>query len=250
VSNLRDEVDALKKKLERDAKESAKANARSWTGRTQHDLTAFHKFAFQFLAACHWIWQKIIRPVSRFFWKPVPWIWHGYRVLWDKAVYYEDEHQNRLFSKTRAGAFLAASAAFAWYLAIPLLILLFDTGLYLATVKRHEVVYLTNSQEILPGENEHSVQGCHSLPCTDEISVYYRIRASNFNELWSVLHGRGLFYPDYVAASVPVSISRYTITSYGFRLKLLMRGFDLYPDLLETECTPLQKLETTEPDGP
>ena len=54
-----------------------------------------------------------------------------------------------------------------------------------------------------------------------------------------MVHGRGLFFPDYVAASVPLSISQCTITSYGLRLKLIMRGVDIYPDLLKTECTPM-----------
>ena len=67
------------------------------------------------------------------------------------------------------------------------------------------------------------------------------IRASNFNEAWSILSGRGLFFPDYVAASVPVAVSRCKITSYGLRVKFLMRGFDIYPDLLQTECSPLNE---------
>jgi hypothetical protein len=93
----------------------------------------------------------------------------------------------------------------------------------------------------------HSVQGCHQLPCTDENSFYFRIRATLFNEIWSLAHGRGLFFPDYVAASVPLSISECRITSYGVRMKIFMRGMDIYPDLLQTECTPLQG--TAEP-GP
>ena len=134
---------------------------------------------------------------------------------------------------------VAASLVFAWFILIPLLGFLFDVGLYLATAKRDEVVYLTNSQEIMPEDNVHSVQGCYELPCTDENSFYFRIRATLFNEVWSVVHGRGLFFPDYVAASVPLSISQCTITSYGVRLKLIMRGADIYPDLLKTECTPM-----------
>jgi hypothetical protein len=239
VSDLQDEVNRLKKKIEERAFEEGKANARSWTGRTQHDLTAIHKFWFQFLAACWWIYSKVFRPLARLLFKPVRWIWRFFRFLWDKAVYYEDSFQNRQFSKTRAGLFLLTFAVVAWYVIVPAAILAFDTALYLATVKRNEVVFLTNSQEIKPAENEHSVQGCHAIPCTDENSIYFRIRASNFNEVWSLLHGDGLFFPDYVAASVPLSISRCKITSYGLRIKLLMRGLDMYPDLLKTECSPL-----------
>jgi len=142
---------------------------------------------------------------------------------------------------------VAASLVFAWFILVPLLGFLYDLGLYLVTVKHDEVVYLTNSQEILPDENVHSVQGCHELPCTDKNSFYFRIRATLFNEVWSVVHGRGLFFPDYVAASVPLSISQCTITSYGVRLKLIMRGMDIYPDLLKTECSPMTGDGSTAP---
>lgn len=103
--------------------------------------------------------------------EPIAWLWHLYRLLWDKAVYCEDERQERQFSKTRGGIFLAPSAVFAWSLFIPAIVFLFHGILFLTTVKRDEVVYLTNSQEILPYENEHSVQGCHALPCTDQNSL-------------------------------------------------------------------------------
>lgn len=241
MSTLKEEVAALKKKLEERADERTKVHSRSWTGRTQHNLTALHQFLFQFVQAMAWIYRHIVRPLVRFLFKPITWLWHLYRLAWDKAVYYEDAQQERQFSKTRAGIFLALSATFAWYLFIPAVVFVFHAVLYFTTVKRDEVVYLTNSQEILPNENEHSVQGCHALPCTDQNSLYFRIRASNFNEVWSILNGRGLFFPDYVAASVPVAVSRCKITSYGLRIKPLMRGFDIYPDLLQTECSPLNE---------
>ena len=239
MSTLRDEVEALKKKVADRAFERDKVHSRSWTGRTQHDLTALHKFLFQLVQAITWIYLSILRPVARILLKPVRWIWHLFRLLWDKAVYYEDAFQNRLFSKTRAGIFLAISAVFAWFVFVPAIVFICHAILYFATVKRDEIVYLTNSQEILPHENEHSVQGCHAIPCTDQNSIYFRIRATNFNEVWSIMQGHGLFFPDYVAASVPVAVSRCKITSYGLRIKLLMRGLDIYPDLLQTECSPL-----------
>jgi hypothetical protein len=239
MSTLRDEVEALKKKLAAEAHERGKVHSRSWTGRTQYNLTALHSFIFQFIQALSWIFAHVVRPVARILFKPITWLWRFYRFLWDKVVHYEDAYQNRQFSKTRAGIFLLLSAGFAWYVFIPAIVFIFHTILYLTTVKPDEVVFLTNSQEIMPHENEHSVQGCHALPCTDQNSIYFRIRASYFNEVWSILSGRGLFFPDYVAASVPVAVSRCKITSYGLRIKLLMRGFDIYPDLLRTECTPL-----------
>lgn len=241
MSNLRDEVEALKKKIADEAHEKGKVNARSWTGRTQYNLTALHSFFFQLVQAVSWIYEHVARPMARILFRPITWLWRLYRFLWDKVVYYEDSYQNRQFSKTRAGVFLLLSAGFAWYVFVPALIFLCHAILYFTTVKRDEIVYLTNSQEIIPHENEHSVQGCHAIPCTDQNSVYFRIRASYFNEVWSIAHGHGLFFPDYVAASVPVAVSRCKITSYGLRIKLLMRGLDIYPDLLQTECTPLSE---------
>lgn len=239
MSNLRDEVEALKKKVEERAYEKDKIHSRSWTGRTQYNLTALHRFFFQFVQAVIWIYSRILRPVARVLFKPISWLWHLFRFLWDKAVYYEDAYQNRQFSKTRAGMFLFLSGVFAWFIFVPAVAFIFHAILYFTTVKRDEIVYLTNSQEILPHENQHSVQGCHALPCTDQNSIYFRIRATNFNEAWSILSSGNLFFPDYVAASVPVAVSRCKITSYGLRIKLLMRGLDIYPDLLKTECTPL-----------
>jgi hypothetical protein len=239
MSDLKDEIEKLKAKIDDNAYRTAKTEAASFQARRRGDVAAMNRFVAQLLLACHWIYQNILGPAGRFLSIPVRYLFRGYRWLWDKVVYRQDQYKNRLFSKTRAGLLLTASLVFAWFILVPLLGFLFDAGVYLATVRKDEVVYLTNSQEIIPEENVHSVQGCHSLPCTDENSVYFRIRASLFNEAWSLVHGRGLFYPDYIAAAVPLSISKCTITTYGIRMKLLMRGMDVYPDVLQTECTPL-----------
>ncbi|MGE0008392.1 MAG: hypothetical protein AB7S92_22785 [Parvibaculaceae bacterium] len=239
MSTLRDEVEALRKKIADEAYEKGKVHARSWAGRTQYDLAALRGFLAHLRRALGGLHGHIVRPAARVLLRPAAWLWRLYRRLWDWAVHYEDAYQNRRLSKTRAGVFLLLSAGFAWYAFVPAVVLFCQTILYFSTVKRDEIVYLTNSQEIMPHENEHSVQGCHALPCTDQNSIYFRIRANNFNEIWSILSGRGLFYPDYVAASVPVAVSRCKITSYGLRIKFLIRGLDIYPDLLQTECAPL-----------
>lgn len=239
MSSLKDDVDRLKAKIEERAYQAEKSDAASFTAQRRKDVTSFHRFLAQLGVAAMWIYASIIGPLAEILIVPVRHIWRWYRILWDKVVHVDDQYQNRLFSKTRAGVFLAASLVFAWYIFVPALVFGFDVALYFLTVKRDEVVYLTNSQEIIPDENVHSIQGCHDLPCTDENSVYFRIRATYFNEAWSILHGHGLFFPDYVAAAVPLSISKCTITSYGVRMKFVMRGMDIYPDVLKTECEPL-----------
>jgi hypothetical protein len=238
MSDLGDEVERLKKKIDARAYQKRKEETGSWSHRTREDLSALQAF----LAAIGGFGRglcDIVLPLGRGIVAVTPWLWRPLRALWSRLVYIEDEYKNRRLSKRRAASFVAASAVFACFILIPLLGFVYDVGLYFATVKRDEVVYLTNSQEIMPEDNVHSVQGCYELPCSDENSFYFRIRATLFNEVWSVVHGRGLFFPDYVAASVPLSISRCTITSYGLRLKLIMRGIDIYPDLLKTECTPM-----------
>jgi hypothetical protein len=240
MSDLKDEIEKLRAKIDDNAYRAAKTEAASFEARRRSDVASMNRFLAQLILAGHWIYASILRPVGRFAAIPLRHLFRWYRWLWDKVVYVEDPYKNRMFSKTRAGVFLTASIVFAWFILVPALIFLFDVGLYFATVRKDEVVYLTNSQEIIPEENVHSVQGCHSLPCTDENSVYFRIRGTLFNEVWSLVHGHGIFYPDYIAAAVPLSISRCTITTYGVRIKLVMRGMDIYPDVLKTECTPLQ----------
>jgi hypothetical protein len=240
MSDLKNEIEKLRAKIDDDAYRAAKTDAASFQTRRRNEVASMNRFLAQLILAAHWIYQSILRPVGRFASIPLRHLFRGYRWLWDKVVYVEDPYKNRMFSKTRAGVFLTVSIVFAWFILVPALVFLFDVGLYLATVRKDEVVYLTNSQEIIPEENVHSVQGCHSLPCTDDNSVYFRIRGTLFNEGWSLVHGRGIFYPDYIAAAVPLSISKCTITSYGVRIKFVVRGMDIYPDVLSTECAPLQ----------
>jgi hypothetical protein len=240
MSDLKEEIDKLRAKIDENAYRAAKTEAASFTARRRSDIASTNRFLAQLILAAHWIYASVLRPVGGFASIPLRQLFRWYRWFWDKAVYVEDRYKNRMFSKTRAGVFLAASIVFAWFILVPALVFLFDIGLYFATVRKDETVYLTNSQEIIPEENVHSVQGCHSLPCTDDNSVYFRIRGTLFNEAWSLVHGRGIFYPDYIAAAVPLSISRCTITSYGVRVKFVVRGMDIYPDVLQTECAPLQ----------
>ena len=244
MSDLKNEIEKLRAKIDDNAYRAAKTEAASFSARRRGDVTLMNRFLAQLVLAASWIYQSILRPVGRLAAFPLRHLFRWYRLLWDKVVYVEDKYKNRMFSKTRAGVFLTASLVFLWFILLPALMFLFDLGLYLATVKHDEVVYLTNSQEIIPEENVHSVQGCHQLPCTDENSVYFRIRGTLFNEAWSLVHGHGLFFPDYIAAAVPLSISKCTITTYGVRIKLVMRGMDIYPDVLQTECNPLQTGET------
>src|SRR5215813_1314062 len=220
MSDLGDEVERLKQKMDRRAYAAHKEEAGAGRHHTQEDLSAARSLVGAIVRFLLGIYDHLLEPLGRGLMRVTPWLCRPVRALWNRFVYVEDQYKNRRLSKRRATGFVAAGLVFAWYVFVPLVAFLYDFGLYLVTVKHDEVVYLTNSQEIIPNENVHSVQGCHQLPCTDANSFYFRIRATLFNEVWSLVHARGLFFPDYVAASVPLSISQCKITSYGVRLKL------------------------------
>jgi len=194
---------------------------------------------YQITQGFDWITARVY-PVWRVTSWPFRQVIKGWFWLWDKMVH--DDAGN--FNKTLAGAFLFGSAVFAWFFLVPMLMFVLDCGLYLTTVKRDDAVYLFNSQEIDPVENVHSVQGCYKIPCSDADSIYFRIRPTWFNESWNIAHHGEPFFSDYVAAAIPITVSRCVITSYGFRMRLFMRGFNVYPDLLQSVCTPVGESAT------
>lgn len=231
---------------------SAKAkDDKSVAGRLRSDVTKAHWFALQIGVAAWWMYRNVLRPVARIMWWPAKRLWSLYRRLWDRVVYIRF-HDTRRFSKTRAGLLLTATVGFFY---IPVLNIspaaglvefVTDAGLYVATSRYEETIYLTNTHEIDPEGNMFSVQGGHKLPITDQDSIYFRVRPVLFHQLWSLTHhswrgGPPFFFPDYVAAAVPPGVSICIATSYGIRWKWFMRNADWYPDLLAASCVPVQQ---------
>lgn len=189
------------------------------------------QFFIQVFAGFVWFWENVLRPVTvNIFWRPFSWAFGKYRRLWDRVVYLKTGH----FSYPRAGMMVTASIA-AMFVIVPAVSFVFDAGMFFLSKKR-ETVYLTQSQEIYPDLDIHSVKGCETLPCSDDSAIYFRVRPHYFHQVWSLMSGKGLFYPDYVASAVPPGISKCETLSYGMRFKVLARQFDLYPDLLEARC--------------
>lgn len=197
--------------------------------------------SLQFTLGLDWLSQKM-GPFYKVISWPIRKTLNGYWFCWDWYVYDRLLGNPPKFSRKRAGVMIAVTAFVGYFLVLPTLGFMFDAGMYAVTAKRNETVFLFNSQEIDNHENIHSVQGCYKLPCTDDDSIYFRIRATPFNEAWTIINRGTLYFPDYIAAAVPVTISNCTITSYGVRFKLFMRSTDIYPDLLESTCHPV-KLE-------
>jgi hypothetical protein len=234
-------LDSIDQTLDREkgqAYRRAKAKSETRVQRMNEDLNAFHRFALQVGVACVWIWSHILRPL----WHAATWVFRKlfrqYRKLWSLVVYRRDEFENLRLSKTRAGLFLTGTLVSLFFL-FELIGFGFDGTMYAATGHHNEVMYLTSSQEVDAPGNVHAVKGCDALPCSDTDSVYFRVTPSAFNHVWSLIHSHTLFFPDYVSAAVPPGLNRCVISSYGVRVKLLMRGFDIYPELLKASCTPV-----------
>ncbi|RYD62429.1 MAG: hypothetical protein EOP83_14610 [Verrucomicrobiaceae bacterium] len=193
----------------------------------------FMRFLYQVLVGAAWIYESIVKPVTRPFWRAGLWLFGLYRRLWDKLVYTKS---GRL-SNVRAGLVLASTIA-ALVMLPSAIRFTFDALMFALTYEIEEV-YLMSSQEIDPSINLHSIKGCEDIPCTEANSIYYRVREDSFNDMWSLIHHGGFFYPDYVAAAAG-TFSKCTVTSYGIRFKTAMRRWDIYPDMLEAHCRPIQ----------
>jgi len=216
----------------------SKAFDESRTERMSKDIKGLRRFIFQVGVALTWVWKWTLHPILKALSNFSSWILKQYRKLWSLTVYQRNQYGTLMLSKTRAGVFLLCTALFLWC-SVGILGFTYDGILYATTVKHNEIFYLHGSQETNVTGNVHSVKGCSHLPCSDEDSLYFRVTPSLFNHIWSIWNDHMLFYPDYVAAAVPDVVNKCTITTYGIRLKLLVRNTDIYPELLKASCQPV-----------
>lgn len=182
------------------------------------------KFLSQVGASLFYVWSVWLKPVRRV----VYWIYRNYRDLWNRLTYKDDK-----FVYSRGAFTVLGTLAFLY--AIPMLIVLsYQTAMYTLTY-HNERVYLFHSQELYPDDNIWSVRGCELVDCANE-SLYFRVSPTTFNQIWSVLHKGKAFLADDIASGVPPGKTECQVISYGIRVKLLMRRFDIYPDALSIVC--------------
>jgi hypothetical protein len=105
---------------------------------------------------------------------------------------------------------------------------------YLFTVKKDEIVFLSDSNEI--SDDVYNVKGCEAETCSVENSLYFRIEADAFAQVWSLTNKGTIFFPDYISAIVAPGINKCKITSYGTRWKFLIRHWNIYPRILDIKC--------------
>lgn len=250
MSDLGDKFDKIQSGIAASAYNVKKQYDQSAVGRFQKEWTLWARFWSHIARMGYWIWSWIIRPATSRLFRAARYLAKKYRDLWLSLVYYEDQYKVRRFSRLR-GFF----TAFATAIISSILIMHLWAGLvavfwYWPLVQHDETLYLYNSQKISEGidhystwDDIHEVHGCETLPCSDQTSVTFRVKATWFNEIWSIYHNGSLFYPGYVAGAVAPVMQQCTITSYGIRKKFrtLLRSWDIFPDLIQVKsCAPVE----------
>jgi hypothetical protein len=131
----------------------------------------------QTVAAAQWIWANVISPVVTHPWLGALFRWYGR--LWRRIVYSLDADGDPQFSKSRAGGMVIATAIALWFLPAflgGLVELVWDTAWMTTTYHSDETWYLGKSQELDHVNNVFSAQGCASVNCSDQTSIYFRIK--------------------------------------------------------------------------
>lgn len=219
--------------------------SRSTIGKMAYEVGVTAKFISQLVSASSWVWINFFLPAWTFiFTGPGRWFVNKWVELWRWFTPYKDKFGNTKFSRTKGGIMILGTLMLPFVL-FQMMLFTADASLYFATVKRDQVVWLSSAQEIIPGENTFSVQGCEKLveradgskTCSEANTLYYRVSPSALNQIWSLFAGHGVFFPDRVVAAVGADWSQCEIESYGIRFRLFMFLLDVYPNLLTATCT-------------
>lgn len=234
----------LQRTLEATEKKRRREEKLSTGGRARRHAGDVYEFVAQVFAAFSWIYSRILQPLASNRLVGAP--FRAYARLWRRSVYESDADGDVVFSKARAGTFVLATIVAA--LLAPAVLrttaeLIWDVSWMAASYRTDDVWYLGRSQEIDPDGNVFSAQGCESVSCTDQTSIYFRIKPSLAHHVWSLLKNRNLFFPDFVAAGIQNDVNKCHVTTYGSRWKLLVRNWDIYPQILSVECVPVTEAE-------
>jgi len=234
----------LKEQHEKRSFEREKAESRTTLAGIAHEVSVTARFVTNLTRVLVWIWVHFLAPFAWVFsWPIIRWFVSKYIALWNRVTHYTDKYGNYKFSRKKGVGIVLATVMVA-FLTANAVQLGMDWALY-SVSKEERTVWLSLPQEIYPGANIFSVQGCSIaegeetaavVHCDDENSLYFRVRPTLFNEAWSILHGKGIFFPELIVSPIGASWSKCATVSYNFRIKLLMGFGDWYPDLLSAKC--------------
>lgn len=231
MTELSDRIKRLRDEMAKGATRRQQETYYSRAAKVGRDAAGFAWFLAVFTIGLHWAWSRIASPILGTIRSWAWWAFKLYMSLFHKFTTVRDKFGNPMLSRTRAGIAVIATWIFVWYLFWPFCGLLVDISLYTATAHVDEKIILLSSQELDPRTNLHSIEGCYVYPCGSDNSLYFRVTESWFNMLWSLTHGHGIFWPEYIASSVPSGYSRCMVTAYGIRT-IGPRSWFLRPEML------------------
>jgi hypothetical protein len=235
---MKERIDDILNQLSEEERLRKESADKSIMGKTRERIKAIDTIATSLMALFQLVWRVIGPAYSVVRFILINLFWKYYKPVWDKFAYVGDP---KTFSKTRGAVTLVGSLVGIWMIYYAMFFVA-DLTLYVVTGRVDEVVYLSNAQEIGPVENIFSVQGCEAVEtgqtfsCSEDESLYFRIEPSGFAHIWSVVSRGNFFYPDYVAAPIAPGWQKCVITSYGFRMKTMVRQWEIYPELLSARC--------------
>lgn len=239
--SLSDRVRRLREQTDRAAHARQMDSRYSRTARAREDIRYSARFSYQVWQGLCWLYAWIIQPVFRRLLVIKDYLWHKYKLLWAYVVYKRTRDDVLIFSKTRAAAMIIGSFVVIWWVALPVIETVFiDLPAYALTAKVNENLYLWHPQEINSNTNSQLIRGCAEHTCSEDTALYFRVENGLFENLWSLWHGHGFFFPEYVA-SVPGSATACIATSYWFRFRLTSKFLNIYPYLLSTSCLEVPK---------
>lgn len=158
--------------------------------------------------------------------------------IYHKIFWRHARNKDGKLTKTRVGAVLVTTLVALWM--VPITLTAAWQGALMATTFKNEHIYLMSTQEIDPDGNVHSVRGCFELPCEESDAIYFRVSPSLMHTAYSLVDHGGFFYPDYTTSVVAPGVNSCQVQSYGVRIKSLMRGWDVFPHMLNATCSPYE----------
>lgn len=199
------------------------------------------------------LWTNVIEPIWNFFRPPALWIWRHYLSFWRRWACSTIPGTNeRVLSRTRSSAVLVATflllsiftntrigSAVRFVTVEPI-----ADAILIGLSKRVEVFYLTQSDEIDPDNNIHSVRGCRKRgECAEVDAAYFRVQPRLAHDVWKLLtYGNPVYVPDHIVAPIAPGLNECHVTYYGYRMTSswiarILRSLQFYPTMLEAKCT-------------
>jgi hypothetical protein len=201
------------------------------------------------------LFAHVVAPVWRIVGPPALWIGRTYRSIWRRFAYVHNTPNGEpVISRGRSSAMVVATIALLSIFTNTRLgeAVRFITvepvvdGTLMAASLRTETFYLTQSEEIDPLRNIHSVRGCRKLgECSEIDAAYFRVAPRLSHDIWKlIVHGNPIYVPDHTVSPIAPGVNECRVTYYGYRMTSswiarILRSLQVYPTMLEASCVHL-----------